>query len=253
MAKIIAHRGANKAAPQNTIPAFRAALEMKCDGFENDVHLTKDGHIVVCHNYQIDATSNGTGTIKDMTFDELRSYDFGSYFDESFKGVKIPELKEFLEVAKGVEIIDIEIKPPLDHNLMIVQKTLEEVERFGLTDKLLISSFSDEVLLEVKRLNDAVPTGLLYDPTSEIIDKIFDDPFSFAESLGCSALHPVYFYADDDYIKEAHKRGMQVNAWTCNSETLVNSLLDFGCDGLITDVPDFVREITEKRKTEGKN
>ena len=110
MSKIIAHRGASKAAPQNTIPAFKKGIEFGCDGFENDVHLTKDGVIVVCHNYEIDETSNGSGLIADMTFEQLRQYDFGSYFDPSFAGTRIPTLDEFLELCSNVEIINIEIK-----------------------------------------------------------------------------------------------------------------------------------------------
>jgi glycerophosphoryl diester phosphodiesterase len=88
--KIISHRGANKYAPQNTIPAFQKALEFNVEGFENDVHVTKDGVVVVCHNYTIDETSNGKGKIADYTFEELRKFDFGSYFSEEFAGTKIP-------------------------------------------------------------------------------------------------------------------------------------------------------------------
>ena len=109
MTKIIAHRGASKAAPQNTLAAFKKAKAMGAHGFENDVHLTKDGVIVVCHNPTIDATSNGTGAICDMTLEELRQYDFGSYFSPEFAGEKIPTLK-FYEVAQGLEIVNVEIK-----------------------------------------------------------------------------------------------------------------------------------------------
>ncbi|HOD01870.1 MAG: Glycerophosphoryl diester phosphodiesterase [Firmicutes bacterium ADurb.Bin300] len=252
MAQIISHRGANKKAPQNTLSAFRLAREMKCDGLEFDLHLTKDGYVVVCHNYDIDETSNGSGLIKEMTFETLRSYDFGSYFKESFKGEKIPLLDEVLEISKGLDILDIEIKPPLDGNLDIVEKTLEGVEKSGLIDKLLISSFSDEVLLESKRLKSSVPTGLLYDPNSEIIDKIFDNPFLFAKSLGCDALHPVYFYIDEDYIQEAHQNGFAVNAWTCNSENVINTLIELDCDGIITDVPDLAFRLNNEKLSEKK-
>ena len=68
---VIAHRGANLVAPQNTIEAFRKAIEIGCDGFETDIHLTKDGIPVVCHNFTIDETSNGVGAIKDMTLEEM--------------------------------------------------------------------------------------------------------------------------------------------------------------------------------------
>lgn len=243
MAKIIAHRGASKAAPQNTIAAFKMAREMECDGFECDVHMTKDGHVVICHNYDIDETSNGTGLIRKMTFNELRAFDFGSYFNDEFTGEKIPALEEFYETAKGLSVINMEIKPPIDKNLAIVGKTLEMAEECGVLDNILISSFSDEVLIESKRLYPTVHTGLLYDPNSEIIDKIFDDPFSFAKSLGCDALHPVYFYIDEDYIEEAHKNKLAVNAWTCNTKRVIEALIGLGCDGLITDVPDFARQI----------
>ncbi len=243
MAKIIAHRGASKQAPQNTVAAFSLAREMKCDGFECDVHLTKDGHAVICHDHNIDETSNGTGYIKDMTLDELRSFDFGSYFSDEFVGEKIPTLEEFYETAKGLDVINIEIKPPLDKNLAVVGKTLEMAKEFGILDNLLISSFSDEVLIESKKLFPLVPTGLLYDPNSEKIDEIFDDPFSFAEHLQCNALHPVYFYIDEEYIQTAHEKGFIVNAWTCNSKHVIQTLISLGCDGIITDVPDFARQI----------
>lgn len=248
MAHIIAHRGASVKAPQNTLASFKLASTMKCDGFETDVHLTKDKNVVICHNYDIDETSDGSGFIRDMTLKELRSYDFGSYFDGSFKGEKIPTLHEFLEVVREFSVINIEVKPPLDGNLAVVEKTLEEARGLGLLDKLLISSFSDEVLLESKRLLSSVSTGLLYDPNSAIIEKIFDDPFTFAKSLGCDALHPVYFYVDEDYIERAHKEGFAVNAWTCNREAVISALIAAGCDGIITDVPDTALAVQKSLK-----
>ena len=75
--KVISHRGANKEAPQNTIPAFKKSIEIGVDGFETDIHITADGVPVICHNYTIDETSDGQGNIKDMTLEQLRSYDFG--------------------------------------------------------------------------------------------------------------------------------------------------------------------------------
>ena len=110
---IIAHRGANKRAPQNTLPAFQKAIEMGTDGFETDVHLSKDGVPVICHNYTIDETSNGTGKIEEMTLEELKKYDFGSYYDPKFKDTPLPTLDEFLDLAtgKGLKVLNIELKP----------------------------------------------------------------------------------------------------------------------------------------------
>ena len=80
MTKILAHRGANKHAPQNTIPAFLKAIELGADGVENDVHLTKDGELVICHNYTIDETSDGKGNISDYTLEELKKFEFWLLF-----------------------------------------------------------------------------------------------------------------------------------------------------------------------------
>ena len=109
---IQAHRGASKRAAQNTVPAFEKAILMGADGIETDVHLTKDGIPVICHNYDIDSTSNATGFIADKTFDELRQYDFGSYFSSVYENTKIPALEELFALCapSGLKIINVEIK-----------------------------------------------------------------------------------------------------------------------------------------------
>ena len=124
--KIIAHRGSNKEAPQNTLPAFRRAIAEGTDGFETDVHVTKDGALVICHNYTIDATSDGRGEITSYTLGELKLFDFGSYFSDEFKGTPLPTVDEFLELVgpTDAEIINIELKSPRQSESGIVKKTL---------------------------------------------------------------------------------------------------------------------------------
>ena len=121
--KVISHRGANKQAPQNTIPAFEKSIEIGVDGFETDVHMSRDGVPVICHNYTIDETSNGIGAISDMTLEQLRSYDFGSYFHDEFRGTKLPTLDEFLILCEtaDIEIMNIELKTPLSGEKGIVK------------------------------------------------------------------------------------------------------------------------------------
>ncbi len=246
MSKIIAHRGASKAAPQNTVPAFLKAREFDCDGFENDVHLTKDGVIVVCHNYDIDETSNGSGLIKDMTFEELRGYDFGSYFGADFAGTLIPTLDEFLDCCEGLEIINIEIKKPPEMNMDIVSKTIDAVKARGLFDRLIISSFCDEVLIRCKEYEPNVKTGLLYAPNNDNIDDIADDPVAYVKKLGCDAVHPQYLMTSEDYIEDFHAEGIIVNAWTVDTETAILALCGANCDGIITNVPDLARKLCSK-------
>ena len=247
--KVIAHRGANKYFPQNTVPAFKKAVELGADCVETDVHLTKDGVLVICHDYTIDATSDGTGDISQMTYEELLRYDFGSYRGEEFAGLRIPTLEEFLEAVKGLEIIDIEIKPPRDRSMLVVERTLEMVERFGLTDRLFLTSFDCEVLLAAKELNPEIKTGLLYSIVEEEtphLEELLDDPIPFAKQYRVDALNPFVLVMSEDYIIEAHEAGLKVYPWTVNPEESVQMLLEMGCDGVITDTPDIALGVINK-------
>lgn len=247
--KVISHRGANKEAPQNTIPAFKRSLEIGCDGFETDIHLTADGYPVICHNYTIDETSTGNGEVRSKSLEELRTYDFGSYFSEKFKGTQLPMLDEFLEVSKDeqVEIMNIEIKPPLDGNMDIVKKTIDAVKAMGLFDKLLISSFSPEVLVECKKVEPKCKTGFLYAPNKTFyIKKMLFGYVKFAKSINADYLHPHFFGVTKHYVNKLHKNGIKVNVWTVNKPEIAEKLIKYGVDGLITDLPAMANELVAK-------
>ncbi len=240
---VISHRGANQVAPQNTIAAFKKSIEIGCDGFETDIHLTKDGIPVICHNFTIDATSNGNGAIKEMTLAELRELDFGSYKGEEFKGEKIPTLDEFLEVSKSMgdkmKVMNIEMKSERfgEAGSELAIKTIDAVKNHGMFDKLLVSSFDPAILVECKKVDKNCKTGLLYCPNDLISLKIAPRPVSFCKEIGADALHPFYMYVTRLYVERAHRAGIQVNPWTVNKESTVKHLLKIGVDGLITDDP----------------
>ena len=250
---VISHRGANMVAPQNTIAAFRKSIEIGCDGFETDIHLTKDGIPVICHNFTIDETSTGKGAVKDMTLEELRAFDFGKYKGDEFIGEKIPTLDEFLELSKtmgdDMKVLDIELKSEHfgEAGTELAEKTIDAVKNHGLFDQLLISSFDPALLVVCKKIDKNCKTGILYSPNSTMGFKIGLRPISFAKEIGADALHPFYMYVNKAYVKKAHKAGLQVNPWTVNNEKTVKKLLKFGVDGIITDNPGLVNMLlTEK-------
>lgn len=242
MTNVIAHRGASKVAPQNTIPAFQKAIEMGCDGFENDVHLTKDGFVVVCHDHEIDETSNGTGLIADYTLEELRRFDFGSYFSEEFAGTKIPTIDEFLDLCSDLKVVNIEIKTPKQTGTDLVRKTIDKVKEFGLFDKLIVSCFDKDVLIECKEVDSKTRTGILYSMECPYTE-IYDDPVAFAKKINADAIHPLGIFVDEDYIADCHKAGLIVNPWTIDKPYAIERLRDWGSDGVITNYPDLAREI----------
>ena len=248
--KVISHRGANKHAPQNTLPAFEKSIEIVVDGFETDIHVTKDGIPVVCHNYTIDETSDGKGLIAEMTLEELRKYDFGSYFSEKFKGTKIPTLEEFLTLCEGadIEILNIELKSPKQGETGIVQKTIDAVKSHGLFDKLIISSFDAKLLVEAKQIEPACKTGLLYSLQTFSSSKVFFMPVTYASSIKADALHPHFIHVTPGYVYRAHKKGIKVNVWTVDKSFLAKYLLLCKADGIITNTPELIKSIIAKRK-----
>ena len=237
---VISHRGANRYAPQNTLPAFEKGYALGADGYETDVHITKDGKVVLCHNYTIDETSDGCGPISTKTLADLKEYDFGKYFSDKFKGTRIPTIDEFLSFVETTDItvLNIEIKSPKEAETAIVSETIKAVKEHGLFDKLLISSFDPKLLVEAKHIDSRCQTGFLYAPNHLTFFQMGYKPVKFAQEIGADALHPYFRLVNKQYVKAAHEAGIKVNPWTVNAEKDIDRMIELGVDGIITDFPD---------------
>ena len=237
MPLIIAHRGASRLAPQNTVAAFEEALKLGADGIETDVHLTKDGLIVLCHNYEVDETSLGSGNISDLTFDEIRKLDFGSKFSSKFKGEKIPTIEEFLDCVKNMKKIIIEIKTPKADNA-IAEKTVEAVRDFGLLSKTVFSCFCVDILKQCKKADKNAKTAMLFDMRTECAAEILEDPKEFCYKNGIDELHPIVFFISDEFVKKCVKCSIDTFFWTINDPSSRDALDMLGVTGIITDIPE---------------
>lgn len=164
---VIAHRGFSHVAPENTLSAFRAALDIGADGIETDVQLTRDGKMVMHHNYTIDAASNGHGAILSMTEEELRQYDFGSWKSPDFAGEKIPTLHECLEATKGFRVVNIELKAPMDRSIPYVEQVAQAIRASGRMEKIIVSAFDHSLLRDIKAILPALRVGALTLPNME--------------------------------------------------------------------------------------
>lgn len=251
MAKInvISHRGANLVAPQNTLVAFKKSFEIGCDGVETDIHLTKDGVPVLCHNFTIDETSDGEGAIKNMTLEELLKFDFGSYRGEEFAGTKIPLLEDFIVLCKenNVEVLNIELKSevPGEAPIEFPKVTIELAKKHGMFEKLLISSFDPAILVVCKKIDPECKTGLLYAPDKKLGRRIMLKPFKFAKEIKADALHPYSALVTKEYVKKARKEGLMVNPWTVNKEKEIKRMISCGVSGIITDDPGLCNKLIE--------
>ncbi len=243
---VIAHRGANRYAPQNTLDAFRKAIEQKADGVETDVRITKDGHLVLCHNSTIKATSDGSGRVNEKYLGELFNYDFGSWYGSRFENTAIPTLDEFLREMKagGAGLIDIELKrDKLGKN--VVSRVIDLVRKYSLEDKVLLSSFDTNLLRLAKEIEPSVRTGRLYPIFGNAVSTKLGDPVRNAYKNGYDFLLPFRSYFTEDIVRRAHEYGIKVMPWTVNKIELIAKFRQWGVDGIITDYPDIMRHKIE--------
>ena len=229
---IWAHRGASAYAPENTMEAFQLAIDMKADGIEIDVHLSKDGHIMVIHDATIDRTSNGQGAVTDYTLEELKAFDFGyKFYKGERRGIKIPTLDELYELYSKTDMtINIEIK---SDDPAIAPKLVELTEKYGMTAKVLYSSFNHPQLLNILKENPAIPVAPLY---SAKLVKMWD----YAANMGATAIHPngKHIVDSPEYFENCAKLGILVNPWTIDTPEIAKKLVAMGANAVITNVPD---------------
>jgi len=231
---IFAHRGANQVAPENTLPAFQAAVDLGADGVELDVQYTSDGHLVVFHNPSLEKTSDGTGRVTSHTLEELRKLDAGSWFDPKFAGTPIPTLDEVLDLLRGKLLINIELKSLEPVTIGIGKDVVAAVRAHDMAEQVVISSFNPFALRRAKGAGPEIECALLLDADLPAWMR-WDLTRRFSKADG---LHPATRMVDPGYLARARKMGLPVRVWTVNEEADIRRLIDLGVDAIITDVPD---------------
>ncbi len=240
---VIAHRGASRVAPPNTLAAFLKAVELGADGVELDVHLSADGVPVVIHDDTVDATTDGSGWVADMSVAQLKQLDAGSWFDSVFAGERIPTLEEVLQTVGARLLVNIELKSNPSGRRGLERAVVALVERYGLAGRVWLSSFSPAALRRVRRLAPHIRLGLLYGPG---VPRPLQRPW--LRLMGrYAAYHPEHGLVDAAFVAWAHARGSQVHAWTANDPAEMRRLAGLGVDGIITDLPDVLRDVLRER------
>lgn len=249
---VLAHQGASGHAPSNTREAFQLAVEMGADAFETDVHMTRDGHVVLSHDATVDRLTNGTGLIRNMTLAELKGIDFGYRFTtdggQTFpyrgKGVTIPTLVEVLTTFPTMRVnMDIkQLTPPMETALA------ETIKSCRAEDRTLVTSFHSRTMNRWRRYAPArIATSAniremvkfvccwrsgmqrLYTPHVDA----FQVPM---QQYGVRVVTP-------KMLQIAHGHGVKVHVWTINEEPVIRRLLEWGVDGICSDYPDRVIKV----------
>lgn len=223
----VAHRGYSGVTPENTLPALASAVLAGATIVEFDVRTTADGVPVVIHDRTVDRTTDGTGYVWDLTIDEVRALDAGSWFSPAYAGLRVPLLSEALDVLTAPELL-LEIKAPADAEQ--VKRILAQVAERGLLHRTVVQSFDPGVVALVRDTMPDVRRGLLR-------LRIDADTVPLATDLGVVYCNPPVgdVLADPDTVAALTGAGIGIMPWTANDPAQWPALVAAGVAGLITD------------------
>lgn len=232
--KIIAHRGFSGVYPENTMLAFRKAIEIGADGIELDVHLSKDGQVMIIHDEALKRTTGLDGVISDYTRAELEKISAGKTKNDEFGFTPIPSLEEYLAfmAEHRDKITNIELKTAPVYYPEIEEKTLELVRKFDLEKNIIYSSFNWLSIERMQRLGTISETGLLFSGM-----KLYNQAH-IIRSLGINYFHPDFNDLTDEIVKSYLDNKVGLNVWTVNEIEDMKVCLSWNIDGLITNFPD---------------
>jgi len=221
MPKIMGHRGAKAYEPENTLRSIRRALEMGVEAVEIDVHLSRDGHLVVIHDATVDRTTNGSGRVADLTWAELRRLDAGL-------GESLPGLEEVVEVVRGRAHLLVEMK-----DLRAIKPLADFFAHHHLFEDAHVISFWHPALKELRQLDPRLRTGVLFVGCPV-------DPAALANQAGAEALVLHYQYVTPTLVHLAHQAGLQVAVWNIDTVPDLLPLLPLEVDYIGSNAPDIL-------------
>jgi glycerophosphoryl diester phosphodiesterase len=276
----IAHQGGEIEAPSDTLYAFKRARKLGADVMEMDLHMTSDGHVVVMHDETVDRTTNGSGSVEDMTLAEVKKLDAAYWFvpgigtthsaaeDEYvFRGLAtgdrrppqrytandftIPTLREVLEEFPD-RLINLELKPTTGMTGRLEPEVARLLDEFGRVDDVIVVSFLDHSLELFKAIAPDVHTATgtgqagLFWASSQGPAPGAPNPryVALQVPIDFNGIHVLH----DSFIADAHANQLAVHVWTINDEQEMTSLLDRGADGIMTDRPTLLERLLKKRR-----
>ncbi len=228
---IFGHRGAMAHAPMNTMASFELAKSQGADGIELDVHLSRDGKLVVIHDATVNGTTDGQGKVADLTLEQLKRLDAGAWFSDEFAGQRIPTLVEVFDAFGDGLFINVEIKSSRETVDRLEKALADCVRRYNMRERIIVSCFDPVTLRRVKQLMPMVLMGFLYVPDMPAAH------FSPLNEFRLEARHPRHEMVDEGYMKWARAQGYFVNVWTVNDPQRALELKRLGVNTVMTDDP----------------
>lgn len=255
---VIAHGGAKDLFPENTMVAFDGAMDIGVDMLEIDVCLTKDDILITHHDLTIDSMSDGSGAVRDYTFEELKAFNFGDGFkalDGSFpykdKYVAVTRLEDVFSKYPDI-LYNVELKDKGETGEKAAGILFDLISRYGLESSILVPSFSDETINYFRELTGGtVMTSSAREETKKFIychiarvdNLVFDVNY---EAMQLPLSNSGVNLAKKSIIKDAHRRNVAVHYWTIDDKETMKELILMGADGIITDRPDLLNDVLDE-------
>ena len=237
---VVAHRGASKIAPENTVAAAKLGWELGADAVEVDVHLSSDNQVIVIHDYSAKRTAGVEYKISETPYDKLKDLDVGSWKDEKYKGEKIPLLEDVVDALPKDKFLVIEIKS----NKKIVSFIHDKLKDHPKVEQFIFIAFNYETILDAKK---AFPNNRAFwlsssfkEDTAEILSQVKDD--------GLDGVDLHYRMITPELIKIAAGLDLEVHTWTVNDLNKAKELKAIGVWSITTDIPDKVLEVLSSDK-----
>lgn len=230
----IAHRGASAFAPENTMAAFEKAVELGADVLELDLHLSRDGELVVIHDGTLDRTTDGHGQVYERTLEELKRLDAGRWFGEGFAGQRIPMLDEVLDRYVGKVPLALEIKAGSDFFPGIEERVVSALRRHSAIEQAVVASFDHYALERLKEIEPTLRTAALLVGRPVSISALAGPGRADAIALEASL-------ATKTEVEACRAAGLQLVVWVVNDPVQMRHFIALGVDGIITDRPDLLR------------
>jgi len=232
---LYAHRGASAEAPENTLAAFRLALEQGADGVELDAQRCGSGEVVVVHDESLSRTTGHAGLVTRTPWSTLRVLDAGAWKGERFRGERVPLLAEVLEAFP--RLVNVELKCETANDGGLTAEVVQIVRDAGASDRVLLSSFNPLCLWRARLLAPRIPRALLFERDQRwVLRSALSAP-----AVGALALHPEHVLATPERVSHWRKRGYSVACWTVDDPDAAARLYSSGVGALISNRPSLLR------------
>lgn len=253
--RIFAHRGASGEFPENTMAAFEAAARQGARYFELDVHMTRDGEVVVAHDDDLARIAGRPGAITELTLAQVQSADAGYAFSLDGgttypfrdRAIRIPRLAELLDAFPQARF-NIE---PKQISPSVVPAMLKVIDRAGMRRRVLIAGEQQPPIDEIRALAPGIPTSFPYGEVAEFLQAIATKQTGYIPRADALQIPPAYQgwnLVTPEIVAFAHTLGVEIHVWTVNEPTEMNALLDAGIAGIMTDFPARALAVARSRK-----